>query len=90
MSMSQIEHAVVLILENRSFDSMLEWLYEEDTPVIIPPGAPDDGFRGLHSIDLTQFINSANIGHQVFNVQSHLVRPRLLGDSRVWNGRQVR
>jgi phospholipase C len=62
MPMSDIQHVVVLMLENQSFDTMVGWLYGEDTPVIIPPAAPDDGFRGLHSIDLTQFINSANIG----------------------------
>ena len=32
MSMNEIEHIVVLMLENRSFDSMLGWLYEKDSP----------------------------------------------------------
>jgi phospholipase C len=27
-SMSKVEHIVVLILENRSFDSLLGWLYD--------------------------------------------------------------
>jgi phospholipase C len=30
MSMQNIEHIVVLMLENRSFDSLLGWLYEKD------------------------------------------------------------
>jgi hypothetical protein len=39
--MDNIEHVVVLMLENRSFDSMLGWLYEHDTPALnIPPAAP--------------------------------------------------
>jgi len=41
VSMDNIEHVVVLMLENRSFDSMLGWLYEHDTPALnIPPAAP--------------------------------------------------
>lgn len=34
MSMDNIEHVVVLMLENRSFDMMLGWLYEHDQSVI--------------------------------------------------------
>jgi phospholipase C len=49
MSLQKIEHVVVLMLENRSFDSMLGWLYEHDAPanVIPKPELPGDLFRGL-------------------------------------------
>jgi phospholipase C len=50
MSMDKIEHVVVLMLENRSFDSLLGWLYED---------RPQDQFRGLQGIDLAKFENKA-------------------------------
>jgi phospholipase C len=59
MAMDQIEHIVVLMLENRSFDSMLGWLYEDPTK---PPGriiGPDGPFRGLQGKDLSKFTNTA-------------------------------
>ncbi|WP_374536474.1 alkaline phosphatase family protein [Chitinimonas taiwanensis] len=63
MSMQQIEHVVVLMLENRSFDSMLGWLYEHDQPAVnIPPAAPGDAFRGLQQVDLQAFLNRASNG----------------------------
>jgi phospholipase C len=37
MSMGNIKHVVVLMVENRSFDSMLGWLYEKDTPAQVIP-----------------------------------------------------
>ncbi len=44
MSMKNIEHVVVLMLENRSFDSLLGWLYEKDAQdahyLNIVPDAP--------------------------------------------------
>lgn len=63
MSMKEIEHIVVLMLENRSFDSMLGWLYEKDAPAVNnPPAAKGDEFRGLHGIDLNEFVNTADDG----------------------------
>ena len=60
MSLKNIDHVVVLMLENRSFDSLLGWLYEHDTPVVtIPPAKPGDEFRGLQSVDLDKFRNTA-------------------------------
>lgn len=29
MTMNKIEHVVLLMLENRSFDSLLDWLYDK-------------------------------------------------------------
>jgi phospholipase C len=57
--MQQIEHVVVLMLENRSFDSMLGWLYEDPKD---PPGlivGPDGPYRGLQGLDLSEFTNTA-------------------------------
>ncbi|MDG5497478.1 alkaline phosphatase family protein [Niveispirillum sp. BGYR6] len=46
----QIEHVVFLMLENRSFDNLLGWLYEgEDRPkhIIASPKQKDEPFHGL-------------------------------------------
>lgn len=60
MSMNNIEHAVVLMLENRSFDMMLGWLYEHDQPAFnIPPAQPGDQYRGLQSVNSNDLINTA-------------------------------
>ncbi len=64
MSMGNIKHVVVLMLENRSFDSMLGWLYEKDAPaqVIPQPKDPSDRFRGLQSVSLNSFVNPSPDG----------------------------
>jgi len=61
MSMDNIEHVVVLMLENRSFDMMLGWLYEKDQSVInnIPQAAANDKYRGLQGVNPDDFINMA-------------------------------
>jgi phospholipase C len=43
--LTAIQHVVVLMLENRSFDHMLGWLYA-DTGNVTPSGAPYDGLSG--------------------------------------------
>jgi phospholipase C len=50
-SLSKIEHIVVLMLENRSFDNLLGWLYDpaNDAPFNVVP--PD--FEGLYGKDLS-------------------------------------
>jgi phospholipase C len=48
--MPQIEHVVYLMLENRSFDNLLGWLYDEDNPpqhIISNPTQTDVPFYGL-------------------------------------------
>ena len=60
MSLNNIEHVVVLMLENRSFDSLLGWLYEQDAPALnIPAAKPGDEYRGLQSVDPDKFLNTA-------------------------------
>lgn len=47
-----IEHLVVVMLENRSFDTMLGWLYPdpETQPAFqLPAGQPPQAFSGLHA-----------------------------------------
>ncbi|MGA2812769.1 MAG: alkaline phosphatase family protein [Candidatus Acidiferrum sp.] len=47
-SLASIEHIVVLMLENRSFDHMLGFLYT-DNGNVAPGGAPFDGLTGSES-----------------------------------------
>lgn len=47
--LNKIDHFVVLVLENRSFDSIVGWLYDEDNnPPFnsVPRGQPFDGVSG--------------------------------------------
>ena len=46
-TMTQIEHVVMLMLENRSFDNVLGWLYEKDSPKNYFPVSNLDRFAGL-------------------------------------------
>jgi len=55
--MGQIEHVVLLMLENRTFDSQLGWLYEHDTPNFLNGATAP--YRGLQSINLNDFVNTA-------------------------------
>ena len=58
MSIKKIEHVVHLMLENRSFDTMLGWLYQDKQPAHnIPSVAKGDEFHGLQSINLDNFTN---------------------------------
>lgn len=61
MGMEKIEHVVLFMLENRSFDSLLGWLYEDHEPSLnIPPVAPGGRrFEGLQGLDLNAFVNVA-------------------------------
>lgn len=61
MGIERIEHVVVFMLENRSFDSLLGWLYEQESPCHnLPPVAPGErAYDGLHGLDLNRFANSA-------------------------------
>ncbi|WP_437494833.1 alkaline phosphatase family protein [Sorangium sp. So ce1014] len=61
--MKSIEHVVLVILENRSFDSILGWLYadpSEGPALNIPEPAPGARrFEGLAGLDLAAFANVA-------------------------------
>ncbi|WP_437972442.1 alkaline phosphatase family protein [Sorangium sp. So ce260] len=61
--MKSIEHVVLVILENRSFDSVLGWLYadpNEGPALNIPEPAPGARrFEGLAGLDLAAFANAA-------------------------------
>lgn len=60
MSLSNIDHVVVLMLENRSFDSLLGWAYEgNDKPALFIPDTPGAAYRGLASVDPNRFVNTA-------------------------------
>lgn len=55
----QIEHVVLLMMENRSFDSLLGWLYEQGQPARhVPPLRPGQrAYEGLQGLDLAAFEN---------------------------------
>ena len=48
--MPQIEHIVVVMLENRSFDNMCGWLYRDGPPPnqFLPVSTKNKTFNGLH------------------------------------------
>ena len=48
--LGRIKHVVVLMLENRSFDNLLGWLYDPDNPEPFK-GAPPPNFDGLYGGD---------------------------------------
>lgn len=49
MAMQQIKHVIYYMLENRSFDNLLGWLYDDDEPVQLIAGEKlqDQPFYGL-------------------------------------------
>lgn len=51
-SLSQIEHIVVLMMENRSFDNLLGWLYDPDNNEGVFKQKPPSNFEGLYGKDL--------------------------------------
>jgi phospholipase C len=51
-SLNQIEHVVVLMLENRSFDNVLGWLYDPANPNPFNKEPPAN-FEGLYGKDLS-------------------------------------
>jgi phospholipase C len=59
MTTPDIEHVVVLMLENRSFDSMLGWLYQNGAPTQFLPAGTPQTYQGLQSVDLSAFNNVA-------------------------------
>ncbi|GAA0650282.1 alkaline phosphatase family protein [Brevundimonas lenta] len=58
MPIQDVEHVVVLMLENRSFDSMLGWLYEHDAPSQFIPASPGAPYRGMQNVNPDDFINT--------------------------------
>ena len=49
--LGQIEHVIVVMLENRSFDNMCGWLYGGDrgTPKAFLPSGKNDPYEGLNN-----------------------------------------
>jgi phospholipase C len=61
--MNNIEHVVLLMLENRSLDSLLGWLYERDQPLHNVPAlkSGERTYDGLQDLDLNRYVNDANL-----------------------------
>jgi phospholipase C len=70
--LGKIEHVVQLMLENRSFDHMLGFLYA-DSGNVSPAGHPFDGLTGQES-------NPDDLGHnvQVYKIQASDPHPYLM------------
>jgi phospholipase C len=51
--LDQIKHIVVVVLENRSFDNMLGWLYDPDNPAPFNQAPSSGGFEGVWSKNLS-------------------------------------
>jgi len=49
--LGQIEHVIVVMLENRSFDNMCGWLYggDQGTPKAFLPSGNNDPYEGLNN-----------------------------------------
>ena len=47
--LQQIEHVVVLMLENRSFDNVVGWLYRSDAPAALRAGRSSPVYDGLNT-----------------------------------------
>src|SRR4051812_8601699 len=62
--MNKIEHVVLVMMENRSFDSMLGWLYEQRFPERnVPDLKPGErSFEGLQGLDLDSYVNTDSKG----------------------------
>lgn len=61
--MENIEHIVVVMMENRSFDNLLGWLYDDQTdppPFNIPPQSPTT-FEGLSANAFSNELNNFKI-----------------------------
>lgn len=55
----EIKHVVVLMLENRSFDNVLGWLYDQNDPSLnYIPVLPDQKFLGLSEDCLEKYKNT--------------------------------
>ncbi|MGH2366094.1 MAG: alkaline phosphatase family protein, partial [Chloroflexota bacterium] len=61
MALDAIKHIVVLMLENRSFDNVLAWLYERDEPDYFVPPLLGARYAGLQGKDLTSYKNPVTL-----------------------------
>jgi len=55
---SEIEHVVILMLENRSFDNVLGWLYDQDAPQHFIPHTTNPEYLGLTEETLNLYVNT--------------------------------
>src|SRR4029453_1306108 len=52
-NLGKIDHVVVLMLENRSFDNMLGWLYDSDNPPPFDKVSRGQSFEGVSGKNLS-------------------------------------
>ena len=53
----QVDHIVVAMFENRSFDNVLGWAYQSSKPSHFIPDTPMARYNGLQGLDLTRYNN---------------------------------
>src|SRR5690242_12507291 len=79
----EIKHVVVLMLENRSFDNLLGWLYSTEEPAYFIPPNPTLPFQGLShdllNIYANPLINSS--GKMVYSCPPIQGTPSLTGST---------
>jgi phospholipase C len=61
--LSQINHIVVLMLENRSFDNILGWLYDDDNKPPFDKVPPGQTFNGVSGKDLSNPRSGGGVAH---------------------------
>lgn len=70
----QIQHVIVVMLENRSFDNMCGWLYRDSSPKhFLPSSKPAPPYQGLHD----NLFNPVHEGY--FNTRSGDTYPPFYG-----------
>lgn len=65
----KIEHVVVIMMENRSFDNLLAWAYSKDVPLHFIPSNTDPVYKGLNERTLINYTNTLkdSFGRLVFS-----------------------
>ncbi len=76
-NLDRIDHVVVLMMENRSFDNLLGWLYQDAPP---PRGQPFDGL----SDDMWCPFHNADDAGRPFIERVHVRRNGEIGRGRRW------
>jgi phospholipase C len=63
MALENIEHVVVVMMENRSFDNLLGWLYDNltDPPRFNIPDQVSPTFEGLRAMTHSNQLNGATV-----------------------------
>lgn len=67
VSQSPVDHIVVVMFENRSFDNLMGWLYQTLKPTQFIPAGSVPRYNGLHPSMLENFANPVTINGETYN-----------------------